>query len=154
MAEVVPDRAPAPAPRRGRRRPLSGLFLRPATGLAAMALIAAGLGGYALRGGDETVTESTRQAGVVATLEHEDDSGTLQLAGLDQLDGRHVFQAWIERDGAIAPSSLFAAQSDGTASAAIPSGLGGADRVMVTVEPRGGSRAPSTVPLVSVPVGQ
>jgi anti-sigma-K factor RskA len=50
------------------------------------------------------------------------------------------------------PSSLFAARMDGTATAAIPRHLDGAKAVAVTVEPRGGSRRPTSPPLVSVPL--
>ena len=48
---------------------------------------------------------------------------------------------------------LFAPRRDGTASAAIPRHLDGARQVLVTVEPRGGSMAPTSAPLVGVRVG-
>ena len=131
---------------------LRNLPLRPAAALAAIAILAAGIGGYALRGGDGTVTDRGSAAGVVATLEHDEGSGTLQLTGLRQLDSEHLYQAWIQRDREIQPSSLFAPHADGSASTAIPAGLEGANEVMVTVEPRQGSTAPSSAPLIRIPV--
>jgi len=78
------------------------------------------------------------------------DNGTLELTGLSQLPAGDVYQAWVQRGQRVLPSSLFAARADGTAIAAIPHDLDGADRVMVTREPRGGSRKPTGRPLVSV----
>ena len=82
--------------------------------------------------------------------ERSGDSGTLQLTGLKQVRMGHVYQAWVQRGGRILPSSLFEARGDGTASTAIPHQLDGARTVMVTVEPRGGSKRPSSSPIVSI----
>jgi anti-sigma-K factor RskA len=128
-------------------------MLRPATALAATALIGAGAAGYALSdgGGEEATTIPGPPIGAVgATLERKGDSGTLQLTGLEQLPSGEVYQAWVRRGERIKPSSLFEARMDGTASAAIPHELNGADEVMVTVEPRGGSEEPTSGPLASV----
>ena len=123
--------------------------------LTGVALIAAGAGGYALRDGGEepgtTTTASVGQGGAIhATLERSGDSGTLELTGLRPLPRSRVYQAWVQRDHRIEPSSLFAARRNGSASTAIPHQLNGADMVMVTAEPRGGSDQPSTSPIVSV----
>ena len=72
------------------------------------------------------------------------------MTGLKQLPRDDVYQAWVQRDGRIEPSSLFDARRDGTASAAIPHQLDGADAVMVTREPRGGSKQPTSTPIVTV----
>jgi anti-sigma-K factor RskA len=162
LAEIRSDAAeatPEPAlPQRvaAQRRGFAGLrgfFLRPAVGLTAVALIVAVAAGYLVGGGggSETTTFSGPVDGKVrATLERSGDSGTLQLTGLRQLRGSDVYQAWVQRDGRIEPSSLFEARSDGTASAAIPHQLEGAEAVMVTREPRGGSRQPTSTPIVTV----
>ena len=50
----------------------------------------------------------------------------------------------MRRNHRILPSSLFEARGNGTASTAIPHQLNGADTVMVTVEPRGGSKQPTS----------
>jgi anti-sigma-K factor RskA len=149
MAEVRGDaerRAPARAGGRWRNA-----VLRPAVGLAGAVVIAAGVGGYLIAGddgGESTVT--TTQGAITASLVRNGDSGTLQLSGLGQLPAGRVYQAWVQQDGRLEPSSLFAARADGTASAAIPEHLDGAEQVMVTAEPKGGSRHPTSRPLVSV----
>ena len=85
-----------------------------------------------------------------ATLEKSGDSGTLMLTGLEEARRGRVYEAWVQKGGRTEPSSLFDARRDGTASTAIPHQLNGADTVMVTVEPRGGSKHPSSSPIVSV----
>ena len=162
MAEVRSDAAelaPRTAPDAGRdapsRRPrgFRAFFWRPAVALTAVALIGAVIGGYALRGngGRDTTTIATHGASDVrASLERQGDSGTLEMTGLRQLPMSDVYQAWVQRDHRIVPSSLFDTRRDGTASAAIPHHLDGADAVMITVEPRGGSKQPSSSPIVSV----
>jgi anti-sigma-K factor RskA len=162
LAEVRSDAAElAPA----RRRPgpaaepepvssrLRGFFWRPAVALTAVALIAAVIGGYALGGGGgggATTIPGQSRGEVQAKLERNGDSGTLELAGLKQLPPSSVYQAWVQRNHRIQPSSLFGARRNGTASAAIPHHLDGANQVMVTVEPRGGSKQPTGSPIASV----
>lgn len=154
MAEVREEAAPrdAPGPARERRRPLRDLLLRPAIAVAGAALIAAGAAGYLIGGGGggETTTYEARSAGVTASLTRDGDAGTLELTGLAQLPAGEVYQAWVQRGERVIPSSLFAARANGRATAAIPRHLDGARRVMVTREPRGGSRRPTGPALVSV----
>jgi anti-sigma-K factor RskA len=165
MAEVRSDAAElsgAAAPESGqpaapKRRSLGfrGFFWRPVVALTAVALIGAVIAGYGLRGGGEnvgtTTTRTVAEGGTVkASLERSGDSGTLQMTGLRQLPMSKVYQAWVQRNHRIVPSSLFDARRNGTASAAMPHQLNGADMVMVTVEPRGGSKQPSSSPLVTI----
>jgi anti-sigma-K factor RskA len=147
-AEPRQSARPAPEPRRS----LRSFLLRPAIAVAGAALIAAGAAGYLIGGdgGGATTTYEARQASVTASLVRDGDNGTLELTGLSQLPAGEVYQAWVQRGQRVLPSSLFAARADGTAIAAIPHDLDGADRVMVTREPRGGSRKPTGRPLVSV----
>jgi anti-sigma-K factor RskA len=157
MAEVRSDAVRvrgSEAPRRRERRPW-GRVLRPAVGVAAIALVAAGAAGYAIRGDGgetETVAAPVQRGNLSAKLTLTGDSGTLQLAGLQQLPSSEVYEAWVKRGERLVPSSLFLPRTDGSASAAIPRGLDGADAVLVTAEPRGGSLRPSSAALVSVPL--
>jgi anti-sigma-K factor RskA len=166
MAEIRSDAAEAEAPaagwkaspatpRRRRRGGFRGFLWRPAAALTALALVAAVIAGYALRGGGggsgTTTTQTVAQGGAIhATLERSGDSGMLELTGLRQVRKGHVYQAWVQRGGRTLPSSLFEARGDGSASTSIPHQLEGAKAVMVTVEPRGGSRHPSSSPIVSI----
>jgi hypothetical protein len=61
-----------------------------------------------------------------------------------------VYQAWVQRDGMIEPQPTFEVGSDGAGAVAVPEDLSGAQAVMITREPRGGSRAPSEKPILTV----
>ena len=154
MAEVRAEAEPRESAARARepRRPLRSLLLRPAIAVAGVALLAAGAAGYLIGGSGEggTTTYEAQRPGVTASLIRDGDSGTLELTGLSQLPAGRVYQAWVQRGQRVIPSSLFAARADGSASAAIPHSLDGAERVMVTREPRGGSKRPTGRALVSV----
>lgn len=142
---------------------LPRLELRPAMGMAALALLAivVGVGGYEVgMGGSDPrnpnraheIPGTPQPGSITARLERRGDTGTLELTGLDPLSPYRDYQAWVQRDGVMEPSSLFAARADGTASAAIPERLNGADAVVVTIEPRGGSKTPTGKPITSVPL--
>jgi anti-sigma-K factor RskA len=133
----------------GGRRGWRAWVLRPVTALAATAIVAAGVAGYALRGGedegDQSVAFETAPAAgnAVAVLDRHGDSGTLRLTNLPPVEGSGVYQVWIAEGDAVEPSSAFRPDPDGEATATIPSGLDGADAVMVTREPERGRTTPS-----------
>ncbi len=152
LAEVREDARPVPVAGPAAQRPArkrSGGFrrflLRPAIGLAAVALLGAAVAGYSLHSdGEKTTTIASHGEGrVKATLERSGDSGTLQLTGLRQPPSSEVYQAWVQHGKRIQPSTLFDTRRDGSASVALPHQLAGADAVMVTVERRGGTRKPT-----------
>ena len=158
LAEVAsdPDVAPQQA-NRGRRASdrkgfLRGFLLRPATGLAAIALVAAAVAGYALHdSGSSPATTTTRAQGpgqLRAALARSGNSGTLELTGLQQAPPSHVYQAWVQRSGG--QVSLFDSSHDGTASVSLDDKLRAVKAVMVTMEPRGGSRHPTSPAVISV----
>lgn len=148
-----------PAPRERRRRWLGGISLRPAfvAAAAAATLALGGVLGFALRGegGETTRTVRAQVAptvgpGAKASLEVRGDAGTLRVANWPQAPRGRVWEVWTQRDGR-APQrtdALFTVSSDGTATAAVPSGLKGADAVLVTDEPQGGSEVPTRQPVV------
>ena len=124
---------------------------RPALAMAAVLVLAVGVGAYALGSGgngSETVT-ATGQAppGATAVVERTGDKGILRVSGLPQRRNG-IYEVWIARDGQVEPSTLFQVHRDGTGAAAIPEGLDGADQVMVTLEPPGGSAKPTRAPLI------
>ncbi len=80
------------------------------------------------------------------TLEVDGDEGTLLVANLPAPPRDEVYQAWLQHkgsDGGIVPSSVFVVHDDGSGAVAIPEGLDGAARVLVTREPEGGSKKPT-----------
>jgi anti-sigma-K factor RskA len=128
---------------------------RPATAVAAGAILVAGVaGGYLLhQPGDSSSLVAARPTsaaprGAAGTLEREDSSAILRVARLPALPKNEVYETWVQRDGTMHASSLFVLRRDRTADAAVPGPLGEADAVLVTREPRGGSRKPTSPPLL------
>jgi anti-sigma-K factor RskA len=160
QADVV---APPPRPR-PRARPgwLGALSFRPALagGMAALALLAGGAAGYALRGsgdGEEarTVRASVEQGaapGGAGKLVVDDGKATLRLARMPEAARGRVWQMWIKRPRrAPEPTdALFDVRRNGTATVAVPGELAGAEAVLVTSEPKGGSQVPTRQPVVEV----
>ena len=138
-----------------RLRDWGAMLWRPATAVAAGALIVAGAAaGYLLHEPGESSSVVTARplpaapARLAATLERQDGSAILTMSHLPALPRRDVYEAWVQRDGTLQPSSLFVPRRDRTADAAVPGPLDDADAVLVTREPRGGSRQPTSPPLL------
>jgi Anti-sigma-K factor rskA, C-terminal len=154
------DRAPVreePVTRR-ERRGWRGLMLRPAMGLAALAIIAAGIGGYLIAGnggggggGAETVPVVAQQ-GIGGTLAVGDNSAMLDLHGLHQLSGREVYQVWVAKGATLRPSSNFVPDGIGRAMTAVDGKLTPGTKVMVTREPHPGETMPTSPVLLSATV--
>ena len=66
------------------------------------------------------------------------------------LEGGRVYQAWVQRDGMVEPEPTFEVGADGGGTVAVPEDLSDAEAVHLTREPRGGSRAPSEEPILTV----
>jgi anti-sigma-K factor RskA len=134
-------------------------LLRPAVGLALLALLVAAIAGYAIRdsgsgGGVTTTVVAGKAPGVTAKMVREGDSGTLRLANVHQLPSDEVLQAWVQRGKRIeSAKALFVPNRDGTATAVIDD-MQGVNTVMVTAEPSGGSDYPTSEPIVSMAMPQ
>jgi anti-sigma factor RsiW len=126
---------------------------------SAVFLLAVGLGfGLAkLTTGDETrtITASVQSRelrdanGTLTVPDNEGAGAVLHVSGLPSLPGR-VYQAWVQRDGQMVPQPTFDVGRDGVGVLALPDDLKGAKAVLVTREPRGGSRTPSERPVMAV----
>jgi hypothetical protein len=131
--------------------------MRPAAGFAVLVLLVVGaVGGYVLRG-DAAEPQSTfvkaeptrgTPPGVSATLERHGDSATLHVNQMPELSRSEVYEVWVQRGGVMEPASTFVLSEDGSAEAAVPGPLEGAEGVYVTAEPRPGSRQPTSPPLL------
>jgi hypothetical protein len=134
-----------------------GLVLRPAMGLAALLIIAAGIGGYLVAGngggggGAETVPVVAQQ-GIGGTLAVGDDTSMLDLHGLHSLSGGEVYQVWIAHGSNLRPSSNFIPDDSGRAMTAVDGHLTSGTKVMVTREPRPGRTTPTLPILLSATV--
>lgn len=157
MEQIRSEAASAAAPQASRRWQVRGWSLRPIVSLAALVLVIAAVGAYAIGSGDSgggntTTVVTGHSPGVVAEMLSSNSSGTLHLANLHKLPPDKVLQAWVEREGRVeSAKTLFIPNQDGTASATIDD-MHGVTTVMVTAEPRGGSAQPTSAPIVSVSI--
>ncbi|HEY4780099.1 MAG TPA: anti-sigma factor [Solirubrobacterales bacterium] len=132
---------------------------RPVAGFAAAILVVVAVGGFAIAGGiggegSTSTVVSEPSSGVTATVVRKNDSGTLHLADVHELPTDRVLEAWVRRDGKIEPvRALFVPDSKGDASTRLGD-MHGVDTVMVTTEPPGGSQAPTSTPIVTIPIPQ
>jgi hypothetical protein len=69
--------------------------------------------------------------------------------GMPALTGARVYQLWLMAPGRATSAGLLAA---GSARPVLASGLQPGDRIGLTVEPAGGTRQPTTTPIVVMPV--
>jgi anti-sigma-K factor RskA len=150
--------APRRAPARARRGFLAGLLLRPAVALAcaAVLLVAGGIVGALLSGGEETrtIAATTTVPGARVELEVHDDASTLVVRNLREPPQGRVYQVWLKRPGRDPePTSvLWEPRSNGAAEVAVPGSLDDVEAVLVTDEPRGGSEKPSRKPFITAPL--
>jgi anti-sigma-K factor RskA len=135
---------------------------RPIAGVAVAALVVVAVAGYAIGGGigsDSGAGGGTtgtlhfgRVPGVTAEMVRAGDSGTLHLANVRQLPNDRVLEAWVQREGEVEPvEALFAPDREGRASTELPD-MNGVEVVMVTTEPTGGSKAPTSSPIITIPL--
>jgi anti-sigma-K factor RskA len=146
---------------RRERRGVREWLLRPATALAALAIVAAGLGGYLIAedtgnggggGGEATVAVVPMSPRIGGSLAVGDVSSMLDLHGLRQLSGREVYQVWVARGTSVRPSSNFIPDSSGDAATAIDGHLTKGTKVMVTREPHPGRTAPTPPVLLTATI--
>jgi hypothetical protein len=153
-----PDaREPRRSAREGWWRGLGVAVLRPATAAAAAVMLVIGaVAGYLIaepNGGGTTTLEAQAMPNAPnarGTLARDGNSGILRVRGMPTLASNQVYEVWVQHGGKLEPSSLFAPRSNHTADAAVPEGLNGADAVLVTREPSGGSEQPTSSPVLSV----
>lgn len=143
---------------RGRERPgWRGLLLRPAVGLAALAIVAAGVGGYLAAGnggggGGAGTVPVVAQRGIGGTLAVGDNTSMLDLHGLHQLSGREVYQVWVAQGQTVRPSSNFIPDQSGRAMTAVDGHLDPGAKVMVTREPHPGRTTPTPPVLLTATI--
>ncbi|HEY1855576.1 MAG TPA: anti-sigma factor [Solirubrobacterales bacterium] len=136
---------------------LGGLTYKPLAGIAALVLVVAAVAGYAVgtggSGSDNVRTITSPQGnGIVAKVVTEGNRAEVRLANVKQLPEGKVLEAWVQRGNAVEPvPALFAPDHAGNASTTIED-MKNVSLVMVTREPAGGTKVPTTEPIVKVPV--
>jgi anti-sigma-K factor RskA len=132
---------------------------RPLAAVAALALVVVAIGGYEIgsggegggQGGTSTIV-SGKAPDVTAEVVRKGDSAEVKLANVGELPKGRVLQAWVQRDGEIeAVPALFVPDRNGTAATSIAD-MSDVEVVMVTREPSGGSKAPTSSPIATVPI--
>jgi anti-sigma-K factor RskA len=92
--------------------------------------------------------------GGTATLvwSHRMKRSALIVAGLRDLPAGSTYELWyIDGDGVATPAGMFDMDGDGDHSVVLSGDMDAGDTVGVTVEPAGGSDAPTTDPVIVVP---
>lgn len=161
LEAVSADAAPRAQPRHRPRiwsrwggapwRPLAFAGLAAAAAALALALIA-------LTGGTSTSTRvipaEVLAPGANASLRVSGSEAQLDISGLPQTAPRQVYEVWVKRAGAPQPTdALFSVARSGQATVGVPGGISGVRTVMVTSEPLGGSRVPTTPPIIIANLG-
>jgi anti-sigma-K factor RskA len=154
------SRADEPEPARPRER--RGFFarrwtFRPAFALAAsVLLLAVGVaGGVLAGGGSDERTVTAQVAGAAASAQAKlvvgKDGSQLVMTGFPQPPAGRVYQVWTKKPGQNPEPTnvLWTPLSDGSATVSVPGSLDGVQNVLVSTEPRGGSAAPTTMPVLN-----
>jgi anti-sigma-K factor RskA len=135
----------AGTPRRGR---LSVLVAAGALAAVVVAIVLVASGGPGGRGSRVIRAQVTvPRASVSVSLN--DGHAQLNLAGMPQSPPNHVYEVWVKRGGAPQPTdALFTVSSAGSATVGVPGSVAGVKQILVTAEPVGGSKVPTTAPMI------
>jgi anti-sigma-K factor RskA len=90
-------------------------------------------------------TPEARDAYGTIVLDLDDNRGVLAVRGLAPLSAERQYQLWLIRDGERASGGVFAVTADGYGSMqiSVPAGFTGFTRFGISIEPAGGSLAPT-----------
>jgi anti-sigma-K factor RskA len=149
-------RADRPSQRARRRwtTPLSfGAAGAAVAAAVAVAVVLATSGGSKPRERVREAVLTASESGARAKLVERHGHGELVLSGMRQAPRGQIFEIWLLKRGAKAPTptnALFGVSRTGNASVAIPGELGGVSAVLVTHEPIGGSSTPTSAPFLQV----
>jgi len=147
-------REPAPEPRRrsAARSPNWGWrsALLPAGALAAAIIAVVLISSGSSDGGGTRVIHaqvSVPQAAVSVRLNG--GHAELNLTRMPQSPPNHVYEVWVKRAGAPQPTdALFTVSSGGSATVGVPGSVAGVKQILVTAEPTGGSKVPTSTPVI------
>ena len=82
-------------------------------------------------------------ASFMLVVEADAAGAVLLMSGLPELEAGQTYELWVERDGAIVGVGTFRPDERGLAAVTIDASLDGIRQAMITIEPEGGSRAPT-----------
>jgi anti-sigma-K factor RskA len=149
----------ARAERRARRtipRPTAwrGAFVGVAgAAVIAIAVVLAFSGGGGGGGGTRVFRAQVTAANASASVRVNAGHAELTIAGMPQSPPDHVYELWIKRSGQPQPTdALFTVSSNGAATVGVPGSIKGVREILVTAEPLGGSRVPTSTPVIVAPL--
>lgn len=159
--DAVPSAAPrhAAAPRRRWFALAASLALLVALGVGTVAVVSQTLRPAAVIALDEIegapdaqVASIDLDGGARLTAHWSDSLGSAVLVtdGLDDLDSSRTYQLWYVRGEERIPAGVFDTRA-GQATAALEGEMHAGDTIAVTIEPPGGSPAPTTDPVAVIP---
>jgi Anti-sigma-K factor rskA, C-terminal/Putative zinc-finger len=120
-----------------------------AIALAVIALASSGGGA-----GSRVVHAQVLARGASAWLRISGGRGELLVNGMPQVPPRRTYQVWVQRAGAPQPTdALFSVSGSGGATVAVPGSISGVRAVLVTAEPLGGSRTPTSPAVIVARLG-
>jgi anti-sigma-K factor RskA len=151
LLQATGPQADRPARRRERR-----WFLRPlpVAGLAA-ATLAVGVAAGVLLSGESmrTIQAQVAMPGAHATIRVTGDHAKLEVSGMRNPPAGHVYQVWLKRGNrAPEPTDALFTVMRGHGHVDVPGSVEGVDHILVTSEPRGGSLAPTSQPVITAAV--
>ena len=83
------------------------------------------------------------EASFMLVVEADAAGAVLLMSGLPELDPGRTYELWVERDGTIVGVGTFEPDERGLAAVTIDASLNGIRQAMITIEPEGGSDAPT-----------
>jgi hypothetical protein len=119
-------------------------------GLAALAALAIVL---LVPGGSGSGTKVIRAQVTVpkahVSVSVSDGHAELNVANMPQTAPNHVYEVWVKRAGDPQPTdALFTVSTAGSATVGVPGDVKGVKEILVTSEPTGGSKAPTSNPVI------
>jgi anti-sigma-K factor RskA len=134
-----------------RWRPLLASGALAAAVVVAAVVIAISSGGGA---GTRVIRAEAIPRGADASLQVSDGRAQLEISGMPQTPPQRVYEVWVKRSGSPQPTdALFTVTSHGDATVGVPGGVSGVKVIMVTSEPLGGSKVPTTSPVIIARLG-
>ncbi|HXQ00637.1 MAG TPA: anti-sigma factor [Solirubrobacteraceae bacterium] len=146
-SRVRPVASERPSQRLSRRRVAPALVFAALLAAALAIALSAPFGG----GTSRVVSAEVTLRGASAALHRSGGQAWLTVTGMPEPSAGHVYEVWVKRPGYSLPqptTGLFAPNSDGAGAVYVPGGLSGVSEVLVTQEPAGGSRVPTSAPVV------
>jgi anti-sigma factor RsiW len=134
-----------------RQRPRTRPALALAAGLAVLALVLIGVGALAPTHQSSRTVVAAVHGGGRAELRIAGGHGELIIRDLAQPASGHIYEVWLVRRGVAEPqptSALFGVTSAGAGVVEVPGSLTSVAAVLVTSEPAGGSRVPTSPPVI------